>query len=411
MENINNAVSLGDCTEVIYNDLKETKVDVLSYKLNPFSEKIEGLLGQHFALEITYKTETEMKRKRYFLKVLNGSSKLIFEMCTSVNAYEKEDFFYNTLIKEFRRYNLDTDFVPNCYFSKPYLIVLEDMSLKNYKPTGTIDLSLEFCKNSLRTIAKLHSCSLLYEAARSEESGTNFVLVNDYPKLLKNYFFTKENNFAKEWLQKSVNAVGELINYVPENHIKSEHFKKRFVQFVDRMNEIEIGFQDCIQTILHGDLWCNNFLYKNDGLSNDSVLVDFQIVKYGVPGIDVLNFLFCNTRKKFRDLHSEELINFYYECVKENLIRHGYGNIPSKEKYLLITADLKILLKVICLCDRTVTLLFEQDAVFETDEELRKYLLDERTTNLIKAFKKDDAFKEVIEEDLCELRDLLFEQM
>ncbi|KAF5274727.1 hypothetical protein FQA39_LY07119 [Lamprigera yunnana] len=410
MDEFQTILSLEDCSTILLNDTNDENIKALSYRISQFSNKIEGLLGQHFKLQIDYKKEENKITQQYFVKIINGNFNTITEICRSIYAYEKESLFYNVLLQEFKKLDINTDFVPRCYFTKPSIIVLEDLSVKGYNSANSVDFDIQHCKKSLEIVAKLHSCSLIYEAKTSTKFFES--CTTKYPHLLESSFFVEENNLGKQWLRRSTDGIYELIKCIPENHILIEDFLNKFKQFVEDMPKIHARLNTNLRTILHNDLWVNNFLFKYEGNEIcNTVLLDFQTIRYGPPMMDVMHFLYSNTRKTFRDKYFMELVDFYYANVKNNLLKYNYHKIPSKSEYLLLDGDMKSMVKFICLCDRTVTLLFGEEDIstFENDESLRRFLFEDRSSALVRCFKQNSNFRNIIEEDMLEFRDLLFE--
>lgn len=71
----------------------------------------------------------------------------------------------------------------------------------------------------------------------------------------------------------------------------------------------------------HGDCWCNNimFKYNESGEREDTILVDFQMGKYGTPCQDLLYFIFSSVKQEIRLKEFDFFIRFYHENLKVNL--------------------------------------------------------------------------------------------
>lgn len=84
-----------------------------------------------------------------------------------------------------------------------------------------------------------------------------------------------------------------------------------------------------LATLCHGDCWTNNFLYKYDG-NNDIVetcLVDFQLIRYGSPALDIANLIFCCTDKLQRQNHMTTFLETYSVSLASAL--KTLGPLPS----------------------------------------------------------------------------------
>lgn len=78
---------------------------------------------------------------------------------------------------------------------------------------------------------------------------------------------------------------------------------------------------DEFNVLNHGDCWCNNimFKYNENGEREETILVDFQMGKYGSPGQDLLYFLFSSVKQEIRLKDFDYFIRYYHENLKENL--------------------------------------------------------------------------------------------
>ncbi|KAJ8935739.1 hypothetical protein NQ314_012664 [Rhamnusium bicolor] len=155
-------------------------------------------------------------------------------------------------------------------------------------------------------------------------------------------------------------------------------------------------------TILHGDLWGNNFLYhygNENSEITDCKLIDFQTVKYGPPALDVLQFILTNTRKSFRDKHQNELLTYYYNYFSSLLTERGF-KAPEilTESEFKKSCDVFILpAKIQAVVDRSIT--FMPDETFieaaKTEESFHKFLYEERGKYIVTFFNKKSIFQRV----------------
>lgn len=74
-------------------------------------------------------------------------------------------------------------------------------------------------------------------------------------------------------------------------------------------------------TIIHGDCWLNNLLFKfnNQGEFEDMRFIDFQLTRFGNPSADLLNFLITSVNIEHKLKHFDYFIYYYHAQLVEHL--------------------------------------------------------------------------------------------
>ena len=70
-------------------------------------------------------------------------------------------------------------------------------------------------------------------------------------------------------------------------------------------------------TVVHGDLWTNNFMMSQDG--RQIKFIDFGNVFLSHPAYDIVYFLYMNTDREFRKKHEEEILKKYFATFSKYL--------------------------------------------------------------------------------------------
>lgn len=90
-----------------------------------------------------------------------------------------------------------------------------------------------------------------------------------------------------------------------------------------------------LMTLIHADLWTNNILCKqdSDGNSIDVKIIDYQMSFWGSPNADLIYLLFTSVMDDVKVKHFDEIVEFYYEELRESLTLVKYGEyIPTVEE-------------------------------------------------------------------------------
>ncbi|EFA03261.1 uncharacterized protein LOC657653 [Tribolium castaneum] len=389
-----------DCLQVLRKFLKSDNFELSSFEIVSFRNPLQGLIGEHFTLRVAYVFQDKKGSQDFFVKTLS-SNPYMAEFSKSMQVYEKEAFFFG-LLEQFERHQIEVSFAPKGFFFKPYITVIEDLS-SEFKGTQKRELlDFDHCLTSLEALAKFHASTILYERIKSKELGQKYRLSDDYRDLLEDKL--EHNSLALNWLQASIEGLFQLIDVIPENHISHNEFKEKLGEF------LELGDppQGLIQTILHSDLWTSNFLHHyKDGKPVETKLLDFQTIKSGFVEQDVAEFLMTSTSRAFRGKNSKFLIEYYYKKLQECL---GPEGLPPSGDFLQSCDNYMLVGKMHAVVDHAFTFVADEIYVdvLKSEESFRKFLFEERGKWIIESYNKDEKFKNMLYEDVLELRDMLF---
>ena len=103
----------------------------------------------------------------------------------------------------------------------------------------------------------------------------------------------------------------------------------------DYLEKLELEITDCFipidssdfQTIIHGDCWINNYMFKydEDKTIADVKVLDWQITCKSDPVKDLLYLFGSSLTPQFRKQHLEDLLKFYHRELETNMTNLGYN--------------------------------------------------------------------------------------
>lgn len=404
------SLSEEDHKKILYNCYKNPYIKYKRAELLPLAKNVEGITGDHYKLKIFYQLDNIELHESFFVKTSimkhNPGGRELFR-----NAYKKEIFIYNFLLKEFDKMGLDTSFSPKCYLCKDdEVLVLEDIAQKGFKLTDRIKfLDLEHLKSSLESLATYHGCSFLYELEKSKELNRTYRLIEDRKDVFEEHVYSKKYPLSFKWIELSVDLWIRLVDeLLPEDENKEE-FKKRLRE--KELREVfheDIGYRKICG---HGDLWSNNLMFKRLNTKKlKQNLIDYQIIRYSYPSYDVFLLLYFNASKSDRDKHMEELIQHYFNTLSNVLDKKGYkveDVLPFKEfKETIKLIKYQALLQAVSCF--TITLL-PTDLLNEMNSIFHKFMFADRYDFIKKAMDTDKKYTQMLKDCLLELKEVLFE--
>ncbi|XP_055605521.1 uncharacterized protein LOC129753700 [Uranotaenia lowii] len=142
---------------------------------------------------------------------------------------------------------------------------------------------------------------------------------------------TDLGKFIEIWL-KHFDMIGQLCQQWPGFEQYTEKLEKLKHPIFEQLKVVYTPDPTSSWNVLnHGDLHYKNMMFKiNEGVTEDIMLLDFQISVWATPAIDLLYSLYNTVGAETRHTHREELISYYYEQFAEALKKFGYSKkIPT----------------------------------------------------------------------------------
>lgn len=184
-------------------------------------------------------------------------------------------------------------------------------------PSHRTTMSYDEIIATVRTLAKFHAQSYIYEENKSKELDRPYRIWEDYSD------FLYEPHLGQKWRNAGRNAVIEYLR-VYSSHRNKPNFHTCLQVVIPMLFEGALTLMKPSSVyrnvVIHRDLWSNNILLKKQANSKiHAMIVDFQTVLYSSPMLDLSSLMFFNTTRAFRNNRTAEIINLYYETLTEEL--------------------------------------------------------------------------------------------
>ncbi|GAB0090928.1 uncharacterized protein DMENIID0001_057080 [Sergentomyia squamirostris] len=245
------------------------------------------------------------------------------------NLFDRESYVYEKILTKMN-YHLSTI---NCVNSKltpqfftllkePDSILLEDLSSAGYKlGDRRVGLNMDETLSVLSKIAKFHAASIKIQ--------------ENHPELISN--LEKMSSSEQHSVYQIFYETGIVTLY--EQACQWEGYQdvaQKLHQLKDKIMDKIVGSlkksSNCVNVLNHRDLWTDNILLKHNqqGKVLDSLMIDYQFVYWGSPGIDLNYFLFTSVENTVRKTMWNYLIHHYHSVLSSTLKDLGVNcRIPT----------------------------------------------------------------------------------
>ncbi|XP_031836576.1 uncharacterized protein LOC116428713 [Nomia melanderi] len=292
-------------------------------------------LASMFFLNITPKHVNEKGEKRTVKVVVKRPSPFpgVREMLRSDAQFHNEILFYN-------QYARGHEDLPGCYYTDENPPVKSVIALENIEERGftlsswRYNVPMEYTVAAFQEMARFHAKGYVMK----ERSPTEFF------DFVENIQETRYDNDPE-------NGFGIITNMVTNRSIEYLRKHGHNKDFCDKMdvylsNTYENVVLRCIKaeeplvTLCHGDFTMNNIFFKKEGGEIRAMLIDFALIRYGSPIIDLSTFLCLHCAEEIgKDLidsglkaYNDSLIQCLTENGIKNLERFSYEAICNDYK-------------------------------------------------------------------------------
>ncbi|XP_067007875.2 uncharacterized protein [Anabrus simplex] len=392
------------------------RFDLLSIDWGGQGSEVVGFQGDHFRVKLSVSVDGQQPQEfNMFVKTVPVGSDFKTVFVVATNAYVKEISIYTSIFEEFRKYGLipqETPWAPKCFLTRSDLLVMEDLISAGFRMFNKFEyMDFPHCKIVLSTLARLHAASIIYEEKEKLRTGRNCSLNELFPVTLFETMYPGDpENVMSITMRTGIKSVLEMIKVMENYGMKSKYLNtilQSFKQKAELIFEYVKPSNKYRNVVSHGDLWPNNLMFRyaeNSGVPEEVRLVDYQMVRYAPPALDVMSFLHLVTNREFRRNNLETLLSLYHGQLVRVLERHDVNVIPWEEflescRHYAQAARIIVPLiqHAVLLPDHLLATLLSTKASYE------KFILKDRGDVVVQCFKDVEYYKERLTGDIEEL--------
>ncbi|XP_057334519.1 uncharacterized protein LOC130673512 [Microplitis mediator] len=258
--------------------------------------------------------------------------------------FKNEIFMYGTILPAYKRFEIDSgisesevlniasvhygsQLIPNpaidLHGHDGRYIVLENLQFEGYyKDDRKIGANLIHSKLGVQALAKFHSTGIAMKHNNPEEF-----------EILKNESTPVEVRNPQEWI--------EVVNNI-FRMIASDSTIKQYIDSCVKLYELEKDHRTSTPlepwtSIIHGDFTILNIVFcqsPDESIPEDVKFVDFLNHAFASPLHELALFLATSTDQEVFENHYDELLDLYYETLKNRLTLFGVdAEFYSKESF------------------------------------------------------------------------------
>lgn len=313
----------------LYNDYEKLEYELQSSNIFAVSSSYFVYLKLWLKGNDKSDNEKNVKNLRFFAKTAIASELL--------KTVTKLDMQFHNEITFYRKYAKDEDCYPKCIYieeSMPYAatLILENVVDRGYSShPKRIDLPLNDVLVAMKEIARFHAKGYIMKEKNPKKFST---MLNE----IKDCRYSSYDN--KDHFMDLLNLTIRAVNY-----LKKINYDRKFCEITEKL------FKDTYHNVLlkaivpveplavlcHGDFTVNNVLFKKDENDTETraMLIDFALLRYASPAIDLSTFLCLSCSREDRNLNLSKIMRTYHEelinCLKkadmDNLERFSYDAI------------------------------------------------------------------------------------
>ena len=300
----------------------------LNYSIS-FPE-MRTFISRVFFLDLVF-NETEKAKGEQVSVVVKQPSKdnlWFYEAMSGEANFHNEILFYTKFAKKYKDY-------PQCLYideKPPYdsVIVIENITKQGYHLCSQmVNLDTKFSLSAVREIGKLHARAYIWKDKNPDQF---FQIIND----IQPTKFGKPNNSFMTSLVNGLSCRGV-------DYLRKEKYDETFFYKVEPFlkNAFENIILEVIKpieplaTLCHGDFTRNNVFFRETDIIQVK-LIDFGMLIYGSPAIDLSTFLCLSCSRINRKEKFPEVFDAYHETVIRCLKEAELSNLErfSKDKLL-----------------------------------------------------------------------------
>ncbi|XP_055522487.1 uncharacterized protein LOC129716678 [Wyeomyia smithii] len=322
---------------VLINELRSQDLLVDSLDISPATSSGDNYMSDVFRIHVQFRISSTVQTVQKISLVVKclpstGSRGSVIE---EMILYEQEAEMFLTVIPQLSRIANNEFFAAKCYHATRVperMLIFQEFKSLNYTMANRLTgLDFDHCALIMRKIGKFHAASMPY-IEHHMDLVDKFFHFNIF-----NPSVEKQSELVDVIFEKGLRTLIEVAesswdNFDPKILAK---LKKLLPNYVSKLEAcLTQKFDDAFnafKVLNHGDLWCNNMLFKyseKSGKVTDVVFVDFQISFYSSPGLD-LNYAIATCPNLATRDRSDELIAIYHQALSETLKSVHYPRIPT----------------------------------------------------------------------------------
>ncbi|KAF2886932.1 hypothetical protein ILUMI_19241 [Ignelater luminosus] len=323
--------------ELLQNALREffsnKDIQILGYTSSAAVPAGDNYTSDLFRTSITYRTGQNGNRDAIsvIIKCSPEAREQMRQLVAEIRMFEIEAEMYMKTLPALQKIigdtcSLSAKFI---YFTKvPYRIIMfEDLAPLGFRMYDRQQgFDLEHCLMVIDKMACQHAASVVLHEKDP-------VLIADYKVGLYS-----SNSMIAGWVMTGWDALTQATAKWPgyeKYSCKLKVLREKVITKTVATLERKLG---AFHVLNHGDAWVNNFLfsYTPKGKLKDFRFVDYQMVVYSSPAIDLHYFWATSPKMEVRKEHLDTILDRYYAQLLHNLSRFQYSleRVPTRSQFL-----------------------------------------------------------------------------